>query len=152
MDYAKQKLLNGPNELRNGNRTGSLACLSTRFALEFDMDGTARDVTHAQVERHMRLCIAATTGFEKMTAISGSEPLLAEAAYKLMKGSGMNAVRHLAGHADLNYIDRGRLDDALGQLRRYVEHDPGVLPFLGWDPRLQGLHGLPGFSAADRKS
>ena len=46
--YAKQKLLDSPAELRNGNRAGSLACFSTRFALEFNMDGTARDITHTQ--------------------------------------------------------------------------------------------------------
>jgi hypothetical protein len=116
MDYVKQKLLDGPTELRNDNRAGSLACLSTRFALEFNMDGTARDVTYAQVERHMRLCIAATTGFEKMVTISGSEPLLAEAAYELLKGTGTNAVCHLAGHADLNCIDRGRRGELVATL------------------------------------
>jgi hypothetical protein len=35
MDYVKQKLPDGPTVLRNG---GSLACLSVRFALEFNMD------------------------------------------------------------------------------------------------------------------
>jgi hypothetical protein len=116
MDYVKQKLLDGPTELRNGNWTGSLACLSTRFALEFNMDGTARDVTYTLVERHMRLCIAATTGFEKTITISGSEPLLAEAAYELLKGTGTNAVCHLAGHADLNCIDRGRRGELVASL------------------------------------
>jgi len=116
MDYVKQKLLDGPTELRNGNWTGSLACLSTRFALEFNMDGTARDVTYTLVERHMRLCIAATTGFEKTITISGSEPLLAEAAYELLKGTGTNAVCHLAGHADLKCIDRGRRGELVASL------------------------------------
>ncbi|KAN0102363.1 hypothetical protein V8E52_012017 [Russula decolorans] len=116
MDYAKQKLLNGPSELRNGNWAGSLACLSIRFALEFNMDGTARDVTFAQVERHMRLCIAATAGLENMITIPGSEPLLAEAAYELMKGTHTNAVRHLAGHPDLNCIDRGRRGELVAAL------------------------------------
>src|ERR1700733_12865182 len=62
-DFAKNKLLDGPNELNPENVAGTLACLSIRFALEFNMDGTARDVTRAQVERHMRLCIGVTTGF-----------------------------------------------------------------------------------------
>src|SRR6266852_4944854 len=108
IDYAKMKLLCGPPELEEQNRAGSLACLSTRFALEFNTDGTAHDVTSAQVERHMRLCIATTAGPEKMITIPGSEPLLAEAAYELMKGTGTNAVRRLAKHSDLNCIDRGR--------------------------------------------
>jgi hypothetical protein len=53
MDYAKERLLDSPTELRNDNRTGSLACLPTRFALEFNMDGTAHDVTYALVEWDM---------------------------------------------------------------------------------------------------
>jgi hypothetical protein len=61
MDFAKGKLLDGPSTLGN-DRSGSLACLSVRFALEFNMDGTAGDVARTQVERHMRLCLAATAG------------------------------------------------------------------------------------------
>ncbi len=116
IDYAKQKLLDGPSVLRSENRSGSLACLSVRFALEFNMDGTARDVTYAQVERHMRLCIAATAGLEKMITIPGSEPLLSEAAYELMKHTQTNAVRHLADHSDLNCIDRGRRGELVAVL------------------------------------
>jgi len=80
------------------------------------MDGTVRDVNRVQVERHMRLCIAATTGFEKMITISGSEPLLAEVAYKLMKDTGTNAVCHLAKHPDLHCIDRGRRGELVAVL------------------------------------
>jgi hypothetical protein len=116
MDYAKQKPLNGPSELRNGNWAGSLACLSIRFALEFNMDETARDITFTQVEGHMRLCVAATAGLEKMITIPGSEPLLAEAAYELMEGTRTNAVRHLAGHPDLHCIDRGRRGELVAAL------------------------------------
>jgi hypothetical protein len=113
MDLAKNKLLDGPNELRPENVTGALACLSIRFALEFNLDGTARDVARTQVERHMRLCIAATPGFEEMITISGSEPLLAEAAYQLMKGTGTNAVCHLANQ---KCIDRGRRGELVAAL------------------------------------
>jgi hypothetical protein len=116
MDFAKNKLLDGPNELRPENVSGSLACLSIRFALEFNLDGTACDVARTQVERHMRLCIAATTGFGKMITISGSEPLLAEAAYELMKGTGTSAVCHLANHANLNCIHRGHRGELVAAL------------------------------------
>ena len=116
MDFAKQKLLDGPTELADGNRPGSLACLSVRFALEFNMDGTARDVAYAQVERHMRLCVAATTGFEKLVTLAGSEPLLAEAAYDLINKTQTNAVWHLAHHSDLNCIDRGRRGELVAAL------------------------------------
>ena len=114
MDYVKQKLLDGPIVLENDNRAGSLACLSTRFALEFNVD-TPRNVTHAQVERHMRLCITATPGLENLITIPASEPILAEASYELMK-NGMNAVCHLARHADLNCIDRGRRGELVAAL------------------------------------
>ena len=116
MNYAKQKLLNGPTELRDDNRAGSLACLSIRFALEFNIDNVSRDVTFAQVERHMRLCIATTAGLEKLITIPGSEPLLAEVAYELMKATRTNAVRHLAEHSDLNCIDRGRRGELVAAL------------------------------------
>jgi hypothetical protein len=119
MDYAKQKLLGGPDALEEHDRAGSLACLSTRFALEFNMDETAHDVAHTQVEWHLRLCILATAGLEKMVTISGSEPLLAEAAYQLMKaqeGAKKSAVCHLAMHPDLNCIDRGRRGELVAAL------------------------------------
>jgi hypothetical protein len=90
--------------------------VSPYVSLEFNMDGTARDVTHTQVERHMRLCIAATAGLENMITIPGSEPLLAEAAYELMKGTRTNAVCHLAMHSDLNCIDRGRRGELVATL------------------------------------
>ena len=63
MDLVKAKLLDGSNSLEE-NRSGSLACLSVRYALEFNMDGTAGDIVRTQVERHMRLCLAATAGME----------------------------------------------------------------------------------------
>jgi hypothetical protein len=116
MDFAKQKLLDGPTELAEGDRPGSLACLSVRFALEFSMDGTARDVAYAQVERHMRLCVAATTGFEKLVTLAGSEPLLAEAAYDLINNTQTDAVWHLAHHSDLNCVDRGRRGELVAAL------------------------------------
>jgi len=116
MNYAKQKLLDGPSELRDDNKTGSLACLSIRFALEFNMDNISRDVAFAQVERHMRLCIAAPAGLEKLITIPGSEPLLAEAAYELVEATRTNAVRHLAKHSALNCIDRGRRGELVASL------------------------------------
>ena len=115
MDLAKAKLLDGPNTLGN-DRSGSLACLSVRFALEFNMDGTAGDVARTQVERHMRLCLAATAGRDTLVTLAGSEPLLAEAAYELMKGTQSNPVHHLANHSDLNCVDRGRRGELVAAL------------------------------------
>ena len=121
---AKQKLLNGPPPLvitdssnkRVANGPGTLACLSVRFALEFNADSISRAVACTQVERHMRLCLAATTGFERLITLAGSEPLLAEAASQLMRDSLINPVRHLAEHSDLNCIDRGRRGELVAAL------------------------------------
>jgi hypothetical protein len=116
MDFAKGKLLDGPTVLAKEDRSGTLACLSARFSLEFNMDGTASDVACTQVERHMRLCLAATAGREKFITLAGSEPLLAEAAYLLMNGTQSNPVHHLAHHSDLNCVDRGRRGELVATL------------------------------------
>src|SRR5579863_3623877 len=114
--FAKLKLLDGQSSLINGDGPGSLACLSVRFALEFHAHSISRDVTCIQVERHMRLCIAATTGFERLVTLAGSEPLLAEAASQLMRESLAKPVRHLANHSDLNCVDRGRRGELVAAL------------------------------------
>ncbi|KAF8907965.1 hypothetical protein CPB84DRAFT_1768288 [Gymnopilus junonius] len=63
----------------------SLACLAIRLGLDFKSTSwTDRRAERIQVERHMRLCLSATAGFQKMVTISPSEPLLAEAAYSTM--------------------------------------------------------------------
>jgi len=109
MVFTKQKLLGSSSvTLKEDNKAGILACLSVRFALEFNADTNALAVACAQVERHMRLCITATSGLEKLVTLAGSEPLLAEAACDLMKRASMDPVCRLVKHSDLNCIDRGR--------------------------------------------
>jgi hypothetical protein len=116
LHFAKQKLLDGKETLEKEDSAGSLACLSVRFALEFNADSISRDAACKQVERHMRLCLAATTGFESLITIAGSEPLLAEAAEELMRDSGANPVRYLANHSDLHCVDRGRRGELVAAL------------------------------------
>jgi hypothetical protein len=126
MLFAKEKLLNGQSWLEEGNRSGSLACLSVRFSLEFNADSVSRDVTCKQVERHMRLCLAATTGFTRLITLSGSEPLLAEAAWQLMRDSSAKPVRHLASHSDLHCVDRGRRGELVAALLVMQARDSAV--------------------------
>lgn len=47
--FAKQKLLNGKDSLAEADSSGSLACLATRFGLEFNEDEESREVTYKQV-------------------------------------------------------------------------------------------------------
>jgi hypothetical protein len=114
--FAKQKLLNGKDSLAEADSSGSLACLATRFGLEFNEDEESREVTYKQVERHMRICVATTTGFTKMITYSASEPLLAEAAFQLLSNSSASPVNHLANHANLYCIDRGRRGELVAAL------------------------------------
>ena len=96
------------------------------------MDRTARDVVCELIERHMRLCIGATTRLEKLVTVAGSEPLLAEAAYELMQkgyADDMNAVGYLAGHPDLGCIDRGRRGELVATLLIMQAYDLAREPF-----------------------
>jgi hypothetical protein len=117
--FAKMKLLNAHRQLTGDAVTGPgcLACLSVRFALEFDLaNGDARSVARGHVERHMRLCVAATTGLETLITVAGSEPLLAEAARDILDLTKRRPVRLLADNSDLNCIDRGMRGELVAAL------------------------------------
>jgi len=115
--FAKQKLLNsGKDHLEAGDSSGSLACLAIRFGLEFNEDEDSCDISFKQVECHMRICIAATTGFKKLITCSSSEPLLAEAAFDLMSHTTSSPVKHLANHVNLYCVDRGRRGELVADL------------------------------------
>jgi uncharacterized protein YwbE len=125
-DFARQKLLDGGPGLKQGDMSGSLACLSVRFSLEFNEDLSSRDVACKQVERHMRLCLAATTGFERLITLAGSEPFLAEVAAQLMHNSGATPVRYLANHSDLHCVDRGRRGELVAAMIIMQARDAAV--------------------------
>jgi hypothetical protein len=148
MLFVKEKLLNGQSILADEDRPGSLACLSVRFALEFNADSISRDVTRKQVERHMRLCLAATTGFGRLITLAGSEPLLAEAAWQLMCRSSETPVRRLAKHSDLHCIDRGRRGELVAALLVMQARDAAVATQLERDTS-QGSEGQRAVSVDD---
>jgi hypothetical protein len=125
--FAKQKLLDGGSELKQGDSPRSLACLSVRLALELNSDSRSRDVASEQVAPHMRLCLAATTGFESSITLPGSEPLLAEAASQIMHDSVASPVRHLADHSDLRCVDRGRRGELVAALIIMQARDAAVM-------------------------
>ena len=116
LHFAKQKLLNGKPILADGDGPGSLACLDARFTLEYKSDSISGGVVCTQVEHHMRLILAATTGFETLITITGSEPLLAEAASQLMRESLATPVHHLAYISDPDCIDHGRRGELVAAL------------------------------------
>ena len=121
MDFAIQKLLGGFNNLDSPQSSEhldrTLACLSVRVPLDFNFShANAHRLVRKQIERHMRLCTVATSGFELLLTTTGSEPLLAEAAVQIMDQSKNSPIHHLSFHIDnncVNYGERGELVAAL---------------------------------------
>ena len=88
-----------------------------RFPLEFDFsDPNARSLVRKQIKHHMRLCTIATGGLEVLFSTVGSEPLLAEAAAKVMARGNASPIRQLSklvGKNCINHGERGELVAAL---------------------------------------
>ncbi|KAM6501264.1 hypothetical protein JOM56_004278 [Amanita muscaria] len=93
--YTAEKLLGGvafPHTTKDKKvaltSEAKLACMAVRLALEFNattLESQNRERT--QVEKHMRVCLVMNPGFENAVTIAPSEPLLAQAAYLLMRFS-----------------------------------------------------------------
>ncbi|KAI0045681.1 hypothetical protein FA95DRAFT_1596726 [Auriscalpium vulgare] len=95
-----------------------LACLSVRLSTEFTAPSWSfSEVERYQVEHHMRFCIAATTGLERMFTIAASEPLFAEAAFSVMHSampfSAPQALLYHLKSSGISKGDRGELIVAL---------------------------------------
>ncbi len=121
MQFAIQKLLGGFNDLEDPHSSDyldrTLACLSVRVPLEFNFsDSNARDIVRKQIERHMRLCTIAASGFELLFTTTGSEPLLAEAAFKVVNKSTKSTIYHLSNHMDTNYVNYGERGELVATL------------------------------------
>jgi len=102
------------SKLKSG---GILACLSVRFALEFDLScPTTRSVQATQVERHLRICLGASPGLDCLLTVAGSEPFLAKAAEEILDLSGKSAADLLLHHKELNCIDRGQRGELVALL------------------------------------
>jgi hypothetical protein len=95
----------------------SLACLSVRFPLEFDLSKPdARDRVTKQIEHHMRLCTIATRGFDVLFSTVGSEPLLAEAAAWAMVKGNTNPIRELSKYMGENCVHHGNRGELVAAL------------------------------------
>ncbi|KAF8875860.1 hypothetical protein CPB84DRAFT_1796248 [Gymnopilus junonius] len=104
----------------------SLACLAIRLGLDFKSTSwTDRRAERIQVERHMRLCLSATAGFQKMVTISPSEPLLAEAAYSTMSThlDMDQAPQALLRHFDMSEVDLGDSGEVIAALLLSLARD-----------------------------
>lgn len=86
--FAADKLLcvRGALHKTEFNSDEKFAIFAARLPLEFNAISTAEKARETKfVEKHMRICLDVARGFESVTTVSASEPLLAEAAELLMR-------------------------------------------------------------------
>ncbi|PSS08847.1 hypothetical protein PHLCEN_2v3462 [Hermanssonia centrifuga] len=115
------KLLDGQcvQELKS---SGRLACLAVRLSLEFRDTNPPQEFL--QVEKHMRICLAATAGLNSMRTISPSEPLLAEGAYIAM--ADWSAAEALLQHIDDSSVSAGDQGELIAALIVLLARDDVV--------------------------
>ncbi|KZT12589.1 uncharacterized protein LAESUDRAFT_689269 [Laetiporus sulphureus 93-53] len=113
VQFAMAKLLATSDFERDLNDDQKLACLSQRLALEFNSTNyLEQGKEKLQVEGHMRVCLKLDETFESMVSVSGSEPILAEAAYAVMQHDSFdvpNALKKVLEGFAVNKGDRGEL-------------------------------------------
>lgn len=87
-----------------------------------------RAAERAQVERHMRICLAATDGFRSMITISPSEPLLAEASWTVMKKrlGPKKAPGALLEHINDSYLNPGDRGEVVAALLLLLARDRAI--------------------------
>ena len=133
--FAADKLLCRPSEDEEDKpkfklkSEESLACLAVRLGLDFRATSwSERAAERTQVERHMRICLAATAGFRSMITISPSEPLLAEASWTVMKKClGPKEVpRALLDHINDSYLNPGDRGEVVAALLLLLARDRAI--------------------------
>jgi len=104
----------------------SLVCLAVRLGLDFKATSWLDSASECtQVERHMRICLAATDGFRTMITISPSEPLLAEASSLVMRQclGPKEAPTALLKHINDSYLNAGDRGEVVGALLLLLARD-----------------------------
>jgi hypothetical protein len=120
LDFAQEKLLCASSQA-NLTNAQTYAVLSQRLALgtgaakyRFNSENPlmALDAMHEQIANHMRVAVAMEGGTETLRGIASSEPILSEAASRIMLNSTFSLPRALSVVLDDYYInqeDRGEL-------------------------------------------
>ena len=111
--FAGEKLLCKPfstdeDFIRKLSDVEKMACMSVRLALEFnERTLDAEDMERTLVEKHMRVCLSVDPGFETAITVAPSEPLLAEASYRLMRSPAFDLPRSLLTQLEFPGLDKG---------------------------------------------
>ena len=126
MTFAVGKLLNANPSTKDFTAHQMLACLSQRLPIEFN---STTYITHAerkQVEGHMRVCLDIDAGFQTMTTVSSSEPLLSEAAYVIMSRKSFDVLKCFKTVLDGFAVHKGDRGEFLALLLLTLARDLAV--------------------------
>lgn len=94
---------------------GIFAAIATRIPLEFSAtNAEASEMEGIQVERHLHVCIAVRSGLVSIKTISASEPLVAEAARRIL--SPVNVPSKLLHAIRLSGMDKGDRGEMVAML------------------------------------
>jgi hypothetical protein len=117
-----QKLVGYGNAVNR--KSADFAAIATRIPLEFN--ATNRKITEAeqiQVEKHLRVCIAVRPGFTGAVTVSASEPLLAEAARRVMIKEDYNPPQALLDALSTSGMDKGDRGELIAMLLLILGYD-----------------------------
>ena len=129
IQFAALKLRAGRNWLGDGlDNTEKLACLAQRLPIEFhSVTYASKEIELKLVEGHMRILLRVDAGFESLTTVSASEPLLSEAAYWMMNtDTTFNAAEMLKSCLDGYAIHKGDRGELLVMLLFILARDRAI--------------------------
>jgi hypothetical protein len=118
------------------------AVLSQRLALDIDTPQylltsaspfTLMETMHEQIANHMRVCLAVGSGVESLRGVASSEPILSEAASRIMNDEGLDFELSVALTNILSgfCINQGARGELLVAAFFTWARDQVVLPMLG---------------------
>ena len=129
VEFAVAKLLNmsylaefGKWSLTNEQ---CLACLAQRLPIEF-LPTSFVSEQQKLVESHMRICLRVDPSTKTMTTFSASEPILAEAAFVVMKNPNANILMSLQRIFDGFAVHPGERGGLVGHLLLLLARDDAV--------------------------
>ncbi|KAF8319201.1 hypothetical protein F5887DRAFT_378307 [Amanita rubescens] len=126
--FAVGKLLNANPSTEYFTEDQMLACLSQRLPIKFNSTTYISHAERKQVEGHMRVCLNIDDGFQSMTTVSPSEPLLSEAAYVIMSRKSFDVLKCFKTVLDGFAVHKGDRGEFLALLLLTLARDKAVGP------------------------
>ncbi|TDL28282.1 hypothetical protein BD410DRAFT_799567 [Rickenella mellea] len=133
--FASEKLMNGQSVKHATWKDALLAPLAVRLPLQFNTSTfTGRRFAEEHVEKHMRLCLGVLPDSDIMETINPSEPILAEAAARLMQS--FNSATVLHSYLTDTHVSKGDRGELGIMLLFLMAHDSAVKTQPSYGPKL----------------